>query len=107
MGETTDLEHKLSGKRMLFRKIYDGSENFLGGNCLTGQLLEEGFHQEEEIGKIIRRAYLDSSSINLFPSTFYEDISSSQVFLRYTKVVAGSLFYECNAIQSVVVNVML
>eukprot|EP01042_Synura_sphagnicola_P029618 gene29618-38194_t len=30
----------------LFRKLYDGSPDALGGNCYTGQLISEGYNQE-------------------------------------------------------------
>ena len=69
----------------LFRKIYDGSENFLGGNCLTGQLLGEGYYQEEANGYYLRSAYLQNSNpaLNLFPTIEWDQINTtSDVYLR-------------------------
>lgn len=69
----------------LFRKIYDGSDNLLGGNCYTGQLISEGYNQENTIGRYLYNAYLNNpnSSLNLFNTSVWTDIpTDEQVYLR-------------------------
>ncbi len=69
----------------LFRKVFDGSDNFLGGNCLTGQLLGEGYKQEEANGKYLSAAYLQNTNplLNLFPTNQWEDIDTdTEIYLR-------------------------
>lgn len=65
----------------LFRKIYDGSPNALGGNCLTGQLIQDGFDQQKENGRILAATYLNGF-LPLFPSGRWEDLSEGEVYLR-------------------------
>jgi hypothetical protein len=66
----------------LFRKLYDGSANYLGGNCYTGQLLYEGYQQEQTNGRYLYEAYLNSD-LKLFPSYVWTDIDTdSEVYLR-------------------------
>lgn len=66
----------------LFRKLYDGSANYLGGNCLTGQLLLEGYQQEQTNGDILRAAYFDGP-LPLFSTDIWEDLNTStEVYLR-------------------------
>lgn len=64
-----------------FRKVYDGSENLLGGNCLTGQLIGEGYRQEQMNGQILANAYLKGTKL-LFPTQNWDDIDYSKVYLR-------------------------
>ena len=46
---------------LLFRKVYDAFTNELGGdNCMTGQLLKEGYRQETENGNILKSAYINN-----------------------------------------------
>lgn len=71
----------------LFRKLYDGSQNALGGNCLTGQLLLEGYQQEQSLGAYFYEAYLQSSTsvsgYTLFPTDLWTDIDTkNQIYLR-------------------------
>jgi hypothetical protein len=68
----------------LFRKLYDAGDNLLGGNCLTGQLLYEGYRQMEGVGAVLRSAYLDGTDVlRLFPSTIWEEIDHENlVYLR-------------------------
>lgn len=68
----------------LFRKLYDGSANFLGGNCLTGQLILEGYQQEQTLGTLLYSAYLDNpDGLNLFPTNQWEEIdTANEVYLR-------------------------
>jgi hypothetical protein len=72
---------KLSSKWM-FRKIYDGSANYFGGNCHTGQLLPEGFNQEQKLGEIISNAYF-KGKLKLFPTDIWTDLDTNNyVYLR-------------------------
>lgn len=69
----------------LFRKLYDGSPNFLGGNCFTGQLLSDGYTQEEAVGSSLLEAYLQNSNpaLNLFNTSVWTDIDTDEeVYLR-------------------------
>eukprot|EP01038_Epipyxis_sp_PR26KG_P010653 gene10653-14307_t len=70
--------------KWLFRKIYDGSPNELGGNCYTGQLLLEGYEQEEANGQILFQAYLNSSlPLRLFDTNVWTELNTgSQMYLR-------------------------
>lgn len=68
---------------LLFRKLYDGSENLLGGNCLTGQLIPEGLAQEQENGRILAAAYLHGpENKRLFPSSEWSTIDPSALYFR-------------------------
>eukprot|EP00600_Ochromonadales_sp_CCMP1393_P004116 CAMPEP_0174993948 /NCGR_PEP_ID=MMETSP0004_2-20121128/23356_1 /TAXON_ID=420556 /ORGANISM="Ochromonas sp., Strain CCMP1393" /LENGTH=625 /DNA_ID=CAMNT_0016248115 /DNA_START=39 /DNA_END=1916 /DNA_ORIENTATION=- len=71
----------------LFRKLYDGSPNYLGGNCLTGQLLLEGYQQEEANGDILYQAYLNPIStpaaMRLFDTDDWEALNEGYtMYLR-------------------------
>jgi 2-phosphoxylose phosphatase len=69
----------------LFRKVYDGSDNYLGYSCYTGQLISEGYNQEIQVGRYLQEAYLNnpSSSLNLFNTTIWTDINTDEeVYLR-------------------------
>jgi hypothetical protein len=69
----------------LFRKLYDGSPNYLGGNCYTGQILSEGYDQESAVGSYLNAAYLSNSdsALNLFNTSIWTDINTNeQVYLR-------------------------
>lgn len=67
----------------LFRKLYDGSPNDLGGNCETGQLLGYGYDQQLDNGLILRAAYLNTSQkLSLFNTTFIDQIPASQLYFR-------------------------
>jgi hypothetical protein len=69
----------------LFRKLYDAGDNLLGGNCLTGQLLIEGYHQLESLGRILRAAYLqgpDADSLKLFPTSIWTELDQAEIYLR-------------------------
>ena len=66
----------------LFRKLYDGSPNYLGGNCYTGQLIYDGYTQEEANGQYLYDAYLNSE-FNLFPTNEWTSIDTdSLIYLR-------------------------
>jgi len=67
--------------KYLFRKIYDGSANNLGGNCLTGQLISDGYYQHEYNGQWLQDAYLEQtdSKLNLFPTIQWDDIDSENL----------------------------
>jgi hypothetical protein len=71
--------------KYIFRKIYDGSANYLGGNCLTGQLISDGYVQHGSNGEYLQNAYLKQADgkLNLFPTTSWEDIDTEHlVYLR-------------------------
>jgi hypothetical protein len=66
----------------LFRKLYDGSANYLGGNCLTGQLLTEGYEQEMTNGEILYDAYI-AGDLPLFPTNDWEELNTTtEIYLR-------------------------
>jgi len=69
----------------MFRKLYDGSPNDLGGNCQTGQLISQGYDMEVGLGQVLQRAYFGPSSnpnLKLFPSNSWESINASRIYLR-------------------------
>lgn len=69
----------------LFRKLYDGSANDLGGNCKTGQLISEGYNQENTVGTFLYEAYLSNTdpALNLFNTSVWTDINTDEeVYLR-------------------------
>ncbi len=68
----------------LFRKLYDGSPNYFNGNCYTGQLVSEGYTQEEANGQYLYDAYLGpNANMKLFPTNSWTDIDTdSLVYLR-------------------------
>ena len=66
----------------LFRKLYDGSQNYLGGNCLTGQLLLEGYEQEEANGQALYNAYI-AGALPLFSTNKWEELNTTtEMYLR-------------------------
>lgn len=66
----------------LYRKLYDGSLNYLGGNCYTGQLLSEGYQQELTNGGFLYDAYIDGP-LPLFPTNEWELLNTStEIYLR-------------------------
>ena len=71
-----------ASSKWLFRKIYDGSPNSLGGNCETGQLLEDGYVQESINGKILREAYIGPKSHHLLKSHFWELNNPQKFYFR-------------------------
>ena len=66
----------------LFRKLYDGSPNFLGGHCKTGQLLEGGFQQESTNGLILRKAYIGPHKFNLLKSHVWGLNNPKKIYFR-------------------------
>jgi len=58
------------GFEMMFEKKYDALKsplrNELNGTCQLGQLLETGYDQEFENGKILKEAYLNESRMNMY-----------------------------------------
>jgi hypothetical protein len=72
----------------IFRKLYDGSPNELGGNCATGQLISEGYDMEVGLGQVIQRAYFgngsatSNSNLLLFPNNSWDSINASRIWLR-------------------------
>lgn len=71
-------------ERWLFRLIYDAFPDQLGGNCMTGQLMHEGYLQEEANGKALADLYLNNanSSFNLFNTNNFDDIDQGELYLR-------------------------
>mmetsp|Transcript_25622 Transcript_25622/g.59119 ORF Transcript_25622/g.59119 Transcript_25622/m.59119 type:complete len:220 (-) Transcript_25622:29-688(-) len=67
------------GDLLLFDKVYDALSppvtNELGGTCLVGELLQEGYNQQVANGRILRAAYVETSkdSMRLFASARYAD----------------------------------
>lgn len=71
--------------KWLFRKLYDGSPNYLGGNCQTGQLLLDGYLQHQQNGLYLNDAYIRNSNanLNIFPTSNWEDINNgADIYLR-------------------------
>jgi hypothetical protein len=62
-----------------YRKVYDGSPNFLGGNCMAGQLIAEGYQQEINNGNFLRHAYLEGD-LKLFESRNWTEVSDDVYF---------------------------
>lgn len=66
----------------LFRKIYDASPTYLKGNCFTGQLLPEGYQQQQANGRTLQSAYLEGD-LPLFPTKHWHAIDHEElVYLR-------------------------
>lgn len=57
----TNNVNAASNIKWVANKLYDGSPNKLGGNCMTGQLISEGYSQEDSVGSSLNKAYLDDS----------------------------------------------
>jgi len=73
--------------KWLFRKLYDGSENNLGGNCLTGQLLADGYHQEVAMGQVAKSKYIGKTDASkgdykLFESSVWDDVDIQKIYFR-------------------------
>lgn len=67
-----------------YRKVYDGSPNYLHGDCMSGQLLVEGYQQELRNGQLLREAYLERTSdsdLLLFQSRNWSEVES-EVYIR-------------------------
>ena len=85
-SSTAPLEPPLS--KWLFRKLFDGSPNWLGGNCQTGQLIEEGYSQELQLGSILKNKYVgfDDASrgdFKLFATDDYvQAVDPNRVYFR-------------------------
>ena len=71
-------------EKWLFRLIYDAWPNELGGNCMTGQLMHEGYLQEEANGAALAELYLNNPnpSLNIFSTANFNDIDQAQLYLR-------------------------
>lgn len=65
-----------------FRLLYDAYPNELGGNCLTGQLISQGYDQEVQNGLLLREAYLGSGHHKLFNTSVWEDLDPKTIYLR-------------------------
>ena len=83
----TDPMH-LPLSKWLFRKVFDGSPTWLGGNCQTGQLIEEGYRQELQLGQALKDKFIgsdDSSKgdFKLFATDDYvQAVGSDHVYFR-------------------------
>lgn len=85
MLESPNMYSQSRPASWLFRKLYDGSPNYLGGNCYTGQLLSEGYEQENQVGLYLNQAYLNNSNanLNLFDTDVWMDIDTNDmIYLR-------------------------
>ena len=72
-------------EKWLFRLIYDAFPDELGGNCMTGQLVHQGFVQEEANGRALAELYLNNDanpSLNLFDTNDFNLIDQGQLYLR-------------------------
>jgi hypothetical protein len=68
-----------------FRKVYDGSETVLGGDCELGQLTHGGFKQAEYIGKLLREAYIGhdhDEKLSLLRSADWSQQNPSRIYFR-------------------------
>lgn len=78
-GGTSDI-------KWLANKQYNGSPNKLGGNCMTGQLISEGYSQEDSIGTSLNKAYLDvglDDNLKLFQTSDWSQINpDTSVYFR-------------------------
>eukprot|EP00815_Leptocylindrus_aporus_P002306 CAMPEP_0116049898 /NCGR_PEP_ID=MMETSP0322-20121206/69_1 /TAXON_ID=163516 /ORGANISM="Leptocylindrus danicus var. apora, Strain B651" /LENGTH=484 /DNA_ID=CAMNT_0003532365 /DNA_START=225 /DNA_END=1679 /DNA_ORIENTATION=- len=77
--------------RLLFKKIYDGLDEFsllsneLKGTCEVGQLIEQGYEQQSQNGVILQDAYIGSSaspSSQLFVESQDEGGDFTSVYFR-------------------------
>lgn len=70
-----------------FRTEYMQGRNGLPGNCLTGQLVEEGFEMERSNGRRLREAYVDRERFLpvTLPFASHADLDST-LFFRSTDV---------------------
>jgi hypothetical protein len=82
MIESPSMTASTKPGQWLYRKLYDGSLNYLGGNCYTGQLLSEGYQQELTNGGVLYDAYIDGA-FPLFPTNDWEQLNSTtDIYLR-------------------------
>jgi hypothetical protein len=82
MIESPSMTASTKPGQWLYRKLYDGSLNYLGGNCYTGQLLSEGYQQELTNGGVLYDAYIDGA-FQLFPTNDWEQLNSTtDIYLR-------------------------
>jgi len=65
---------------MTFRKVYDAGENYLGGSCQVGGLLDQGYHQEMENGRHLRNAYLGPEG--LFDTYDLADVPAGKTYFQ-------------------------
>ena len=73
----------------LFRKLYDASPDKLHGDCYTGQLIQEGYYQENELGKQFKERYVGpGNSTNgmhtLLETSVWEEMDKSRFYFRST-----------------------
>ena len=82
----TPLDPPLSMWR--FRKLFDGSQNLLGGNCETGQLIKEGYRQELQLGQNLKDKFIGSDDVSrgdfkLFATDDYvQAVNPDRVYFR-------------------------
>ena len=63
-----------------YRKVYDGSPNYLHGDCMSGQLILEGYQQELRNGQLLREAYLEGH-LRLFDTRNWS-VVEPEVYIR-------------------------
>lgn len=68
----------------LFRLVYDAWPDELGGNCMTGQLMREGYLQELANGNALNAAYLaqNDPNLNIFDTDVYTDLDAEKMYFR-------------------------
>ncbi|OQR91851.1 hypothetical protein ACHHYP_04309 [Achlya hypogyna] len=72
---------------MTFDKIYTDGQNVFKGNCLLGQMLDEGYTQQQQNGAHFRAAYFGNGSSKLFQATEHIDLAtSSDVYFESTDI---------------------
>jgi len=88
----------------LFRKLYDGSPNKLGGNCFTGQLISEGYEQESMLGTEINERFIggaddaENGLFYLYNNDSWADKDKERIYFRSTDrqrtLMSGQVFVE-------------
>ena len=81
----------------IFRKLFNGSPNILGGNCETAQLISEGYEQQKMLGRILRDTYIGNSRFNLFTTNQWGiEAHDKNVYLRSDNIertlLSGQVF---------------
>ena len=73
----------------LFRKLYDASPDKLHGDCYTGQLIGEGYRQENRLGAQFQDRYVgvddeDAGLFRLYTDNKWEDLDLTKIYFRST-----------------------
>eukprot|EP00446_Apocalathium_sp_SHHI-4_P025115 CAMPEP_0177260542 /NCGR_PEP_ID=MMETSP0367-20130122/59316_1 /TAXON_ID=447022 ORGANISM="Scrippsiella hangoei-like, Strain SHHI-4" /NCGR_SAMPLE_ID=MMETSP0367 /ASSEMBLY_ACC=CAM_ASM_000362 /LENGTH=502 /DNA_ID=CAMNT_0018715071 /DNA_START=28 /DNA_END=1536 /DNA_ORIENTATION=+ len=79
------LDNSISGTEPLtpdFRTEYLPGRNAIAGNCMTGQLVEDGFEMEQNNGRRLREAYIEREGF-LPPTLTDLDVAGAEALLSF------------------------